>query len=411
MQNLYDPITNPDGAIPLNVAENKLSWPLLKEKMEEVVRSNPIPDWVPGYTFATGSLEFRKAMSVFLENCLCHCPIDPEHLGFSAGATATIEVTSWLLGLKGDVAVFPAPCYPVYKQDIGNKARLERYDLITHHHLESIKEQPALEIHHLENALQDINQQGNRFRMLVITNPDNPTGGVYPKEKLESIAQWCIDRKIHLIVNEIYGLSLIQTDHSELKEDYPTDIPFVSFAQIMKKKKSDYLHLWYALSKDMGASGFRVGMVYSQNQDFIEAFNNINPPHMVSNYTQWIFQLILSDLDFMKNYIQKNQELLTLSYLIVVKTLRKFDIPYAASRGSLFVWLDLSKYLEQQSQEAENKQWMEIYQSTGVLLTPGQGFGHSKKGQYRLVYSCVDRATLEVAMKRLEAWFPNLPEK
>lgn len=405
MQNLYHAKNNPEGAIPLNIAENRLSWHLLRDKMQHISRKQDIPDWVPSYTSALGAPEFREAMAGFLSRFLTHCPIDPEQLGLSAGATATVEVSSWILGDAGNVAVFPAPCYPVYKQDIGNKGGLERYDLVTHHELSEIQNGPVLDIFHLEKALEDIQAQGKRFRLLVLTSPDNPTGGVYSREKLETIADWCIERDIHLVVNEIYGLSLINTQHPELADDYKTDLPFISFAQIMQDKKSDYLHLWYAMSKDMGASGFRVGVVYSQNQAFIEAFNNLNAPHMVSNHTQWLFEQVLSDHDFMEKYIQHNQEALTESYLVVIRSLRKLKVPYTPARGSLFVWLDLSQFLTEQSQKAENKFWMDVYKTTGVLLTPGEGFGHSKRGQFRLVYSCVTKEELEVAMERLEEYF------
>jgi 1-aminocyclopropane-1-carboxylate synthase len=47
---------------------------------------------------------------------------------------------------------------------------------------------------------------------------------------------------------------------------------------------------------------------------------------------------------------------------------------------------------------------MDIYQQTGVLLTPGDGFGHAKRGQFRLVYSYVPKEQLEVAMDRVEEY-------
>lgn len=401
MHNWYHPEDNPSGAITLNIAENRLSWHLLRDKMQQISRQQNIPDWVSGYTSAMGAPEFREALAGFMSKFLTNCPIDPEQLGLSAGATATVEVSSWILGDPGDVAVFPAPCYPVYKQDIGNKGGLERHDLVTHYELEEIRQEPALNIHHLEKTLADIQDQGKRFRMLVLTSPDNPTGGIYSPEKLTAIADWCIEHKIHLIVNEIYGLSLIHTDHPEIAADYPEALPFRSFAQIMQTKKSDYLHLWYAMSKDMGASGYRVGVVYSFNYPFLEAFNNLNAPHMVSNHTQWLFQQVFSDHDFMEKYIRHNQKALTESYLVVIRALKKLAIPYVPARGSLFVWLDLSRYLSEQSQEAENDFWMDIYKKTGILLTPGEGFGHAKRGQFRLVYSCVNKEELEVAMERL----------
>ena len=82
-----------------------------------------------------GAPDFRTAAASFLEKHLTACPLAPDQLGVSAGATSVIEMTSFILADSGDVAVIPAPCYPVYKQDIGNMSGMERYDLITHHEL------------------------------------------------------------------------------------------------------------------------------------------------------------------------------------------------------------------------------------------------------------------------------------
>ncbi len=41
--NLYDPKTNPDGAFPLNVAENGPMIPLIKEKLQSILHQNALP--------------------------------------------------------------------------------------------------------------------------------------------------------------------------------------------------------------------------------------------------------------------------------------------------------------------------------------------------------------------------------
>lgn len=402
LKNLYHNTKNPSGTFPLNVAENKLSWPMMKRQMELLETQNPIPDWVANYTDSKGAPSFRDAASKFYTKFLAQCEVNAEHLAMSAGAGSVIELTSWILGEPGDVAVIPAPCYPVYKQDLLYKSGLERYDLITHHDIEALKNGPLLTTDHLAKALADIESKGKRFRILIITSPDNPTGGLYSKDKLNELANWCIDKNIHMIVNEIYGLSLINTQHPELKEEYPETVTFYSFINVIQQKQSDYLHHWYALSKDFGASGFRVGMVYSLNKTFLEAYNNLNAPSMVSNYAQWIFELILNDHAFLKTYIETNQELLTNNYLAVIRQLRTLNIPYAPARGSLFVWLDLSEFLIENTQAHESEFWEAMYQQTGILLTPGYGFGHTKHGQFRLVHSCFVEKDLEVAMKRFK---------
>lgn len=398
----YHPDHNPSGKLALNVAENRLGWRELATRIRAITAENPIPDWVSTYTSARGAPTFREAAARFLTTHLTETPIAADHLAVSAGATSVIEMTSFILAEEGDVAVIPAPSYPVYRQDIGNFPGVERYDLVTHRELSEIADGPVLGIEHLERALRDLRGEGKRFRMLILTTPDNPTGGILPIRRLEEIAEWCIDRQIHLAVNEIYGLSLIDTDHPDLRRDYREPVTFSSFGRVITSRDSDYLHLWYALSKDLGISGFRVGFVYSRNAAFLEAYGNLNLSHTASNHTQWLLGRLLTDDDFMGRYVARNRERLTAAYARVVGTLRRLGISYVPSRGSHFVWIDLSDLMDGGSEEAELALWDEIFRSAGVLLTPGVGFGHPKHGVFRMVYPAVSADELEVALERLE---------
>jgi aspartate/methionine/tyrosine aminotransferase len=401
MGDLYHPESNPDGALPLNVAENRLSWHELKERIEEITATHPIPDWVAGYTARCGAPTFREAVACFLAQHLTKCPVNPDHLAVSAGATSVIEMTSFILADSGDLAVIPAPAYPVYTQDLGNLSGVQRYDLVTHHEPAEIAEGPLLTVDHLQEARREIVAQGKRFRMLILTTPDNPTGGIYTEGQLDSISDWCIDAEVHLIVNEIYGLSLIDTSRPALESDYSEARSFRSFANIMAQKQSEFLHLWYAFSKDLGISGFRVGLVHSLNKRLLQAYENLNLTHAISNHTQWVLQLLLSDVEFMTGYVARNQERLTDAYATVVESLRGLGIPYVPSRGSHFVWADFSAFLARDSAEAELEFWRRLFESTGILLTPGVGFGHSKAGMFRIVFPCVSKEGLNLAMDRL----------
>lgn len=397
----YHPTSHPNGKIPLNIAENRLSWPELRDKTESITRAHSIPDWVSGYTSTGGAPEFRAALAHFLETHLTGCPIEPEGLLVSTGATSVIEMTAFVLADAGDVAVIPAPCYPVYERDLGNFAEVERFDLVTHHELSEIADGPALTIDHLEEAHTEIAASGRRFRMLILTSPDNPTGGIYPIEQLRAFAVWCAEREIHLVVNEIYGLSLVDTTHPDIRDDYSSSADFRSFAHVMRELESPYLHLWYALSKDLGISGFRVGSLWTMNAAAVEAYQNLNLTHAVSNHTQWLLSHLLVDDDFMRAYVARNQQRLTASYALAASALRDIDVPYVPARGSLFLWIDLSEFLEAESEEAEMRLWRALFEEAGVLLTPGIGFGHGKRGLFRVVYPCVQPDELGEAMARL----------
>ena len=123
----------------------------------------------------------------------------------------------------------------------------------------------------MERTKENLEKEVKIFKVLTLTSPNNPTGLIYDMDFLEGIAKWCIDHRIHLIVNEIYALSLIQTGRSEIRNDYKDNIVFNSFANLIGKYNSEFLHMWWAVSKDFGASGFRLGVGYSKNKTFIKA--------------------------------------------------------------------------------------------------------------------------------------------
>lgn len=408
--NAYHPTLNPKGVFPLNIAENKLMWKMLKKKLNSI-GAEEIPDWAMGYTSPLGSMEFREAIARFYKKFLVKADVNPNHLACSPGATGVVEMTAFLLADEGDVAAFPAPSYPVYRQDIGNISGVLRYDIITHKDPQELKQGLLLKVKHLENAQKEIASNGRKLKLVVLTSPDNPTGQTYDEQTLQTIAKWCHKNKVHLIFNEIYGLSRININHPDLAQDYPSVAQEPCYGQLMESMNSDYLHHWYSFSKDFGISGFRVGIVYSQNEAFIKAYENLNLTHSVSNHTQWLIQEMVSDTKFIKRFIKKNQKSLTESYVTAVKVLRKLNINYVPAQGSLFLWIDLSPYLTAQSKEAEEALWMDIFEQSGVLLTPGDGFGHQGFGYFRMVYPYVSNKDLKIAMKRFAKYFKCLKDK
>ncbi|WP_166959844.1 aminotransferase class I/II-fold pyridoxal phosphate-dependent enzyme [Yeosuana marina] len=406
-QNLYCPDSNPSGTFLLNVAENSLTASIIKDKLTSILKQKEMPDWVLKYTDSLGHPEVRAELANLMEQYLCKCPIDPDTLALSAGASAVIEVTSFILANPGDVAVIPAPSYPMYTKDMGTKSGVERYDLQTHFNLEEIESKAPVDITLLDKTFAELNAQNKCFKILLITSPDNPTGCRYTKEQLKELANWCIQHKVHMIVNEIYGLSLIDTQDPLIKDAYQDYGDYASFAKIMNELNSDYLHLWYAFSKDFSMSGLRFGMLHTLNTKLLKAYDNANIPHMVSNITQWMIAEMLKDSAFIEHYIKTNKALLNASYKLVIEAFNNINVPYIPSRGSLFVWVDLSRFLKEDSDDGQEQLWLDIYNNTGILLTPGAGFQHQKKGLFRMVFTAVERDYLKVAMDRLITYLNN----
>jgi 1-aminocyclopropane-1-carboxylate synthase len=335
-----------------------------------------------------------------------HSSFTSDNIAFSAGASASLEVSSFILANPGDVVMIPAPSYPMYTKDLGIKSLIERYDLQTHFEIDALSSLARINTNILENALHEIESKEKHFRILLLTSPDNPSGSIYSEKQLLEISNWCIKRKVHLIVNEIYALSQFDIkDNNASKEVFE----FVSFAKIMAEQESEYLHLIYALSKDFSASGLRFGIIHSLNQKFLQALENVNIPHMVSNLTQWTVGEMFRDKLFIENYVKENKRRISETYLLVSKVLESLEIPFVPNKGSLFIWADFSKYLVGDSLDAEMNLWVHIFKETGVLLTPGIGFQHKKNGLFRIVHTAVPAPHLQMAMDKLYSYLKKRP--
>lgn len=95
------------------------------------------------------------------------------------------------------------------------------------------------------------------IRALVLTNPHNPFGQCYPLDVLEACAQFCQDRDIHLISDEVYALSRFDTKN----EINPKRPPFVSALHLDLSRlgvDGGRVHVVWSTSKDFGSSGFRM---------------------------------------------------------------------------------------------------------------------------------------------------------
>lgn len=399
MEDKYHPSDNRDGKLALCIAENVLQSQRMQAKLREIA-AGPIPAWVPGYTSLIGAPELRQATCEMLGTLLDVPGLDPENLAAAAGAAAVIELTAFLLGNPGDCVVIPGPAYMAYTPDLGHKAGLKRYDL--HAAAGGMGGQYRIDIEDLERAHAEL---GDRFRILLLTQPNNPTGQVYTARQLESFADWCIERRIHMVVNEIYLFSRFDQSHPVLRERVfrKEDISFQSFLPVLNRYQSPFLHWWYAVSKDFGLSGLRLGFAYSCNEDLLKSWGNCGAPSMASNHTQWMLAEVFQDSEWTLDFLKRSQASLTESYATVIQALDG-KVPYSSSVGSLFAWFDLRDYLADDSLEAEQALWRRIFDETGVLLTAPDGMGSPERGWFRLVHSCVQPDELRVAMQRFSAW-------
>jgi len=158
--------------------------------------------------------------------------------------------------------------------------------------------------------------------------------------------------------------------------------------------------LW-AVSKDLGASGLRVGIVYSQNEIFLEGLSTINIFSCVSGPVQYMVSEILTDDQFMDNFLMESRQRILHSYHICVSKLEEMVVPYIPAEAGMFVYIDLSSFLPEKTFEGEERLSNLMFQYARIVLTPGDSQRDSKPGMFRICYAWVTVDVLLVAMERL----------
>ena len=228
---------------------------------------------------------------------------------------------------------------------------------------------------------------------MLLTNPNDPLGVIYKPHVMKGAVEWAEKRKMHIIVDEIFALSVHKCpNHQE---------PFQSIIKLLDNRLGDYVHFLWSLSKDFGATGFRFGIIYTQNIQLLQTLANLNIFAGVPNPMQMIISEVLVDDQFVDSFLETSQYHLSSSYNICTEKLDEMVIPFVRAEAGLFVYVDFSSLLPEQTFEGEAKFASLIESVARVVMTPGQSQHDCKPGMFRLCYTWVTPEVLEIAMERL----------
>ena len=207
---------------------------------------------------AAGSARLRQAGANFLTRHFAPFQtIEPEHIFFTAGATPAIEHFSFLFGDGGEDAFLLArPYYHAFSPDLGIRGGVKLVEVT----FGEIDQFTVDCVDRYEQAL--LNAQGLvNVKALRLCAPHNPLGRCYPRQTLIELMKLCQKYRIHLISDEIYGLSVWAN------EEAPDAAPFISILSIDPSGIIDpsLVHVIWGMSKDFGANGLRIGCIITQH--------------------------------------------------------------------------------------------------------------------------------------------------
>lgn len=232
-----------------------------------------------------------------------------------------------------------------------------------------------------------------RTKAIVIINPNNPTGALYPKEILEQIVQIARENSLMIFSDEVYDrLILTGEEHISIASLAP-DLFCVTFS---------------GLSKSHMIAGFRVGwMVLSGNKrlarDYIEGLNMLSNMRLCSNVpAQSIVQTALGGYQSVKNYIVPGGRVYEQAEYIH-KALN--DIPGISAvkpKAGFYIFpkIDIKKF----NITDDEKFTFDLLREKKLLLISGKGFNWKQPDHFRIVY--LPRVeVLEEAVEKLTEFF------
>jgi alanine-synthesizing transaminase len=172
-----------------------------------------------GYTPSPGILEAREAVAD--EFTARGFPVDADRVLLTTGTSEGIEITINALVDPGDEVLVPVPTYPLYTAvvaKIGAKSVYYRTD-------PARGWQPDLD--HIRSLIT------SRTRALVLIDPNNPTGAIYPEPVRRALVDLAEAHGLVILADEVYGDLGFDGPVPPLAALDP-DAPIISYSSLSK---------------------------------------------------------------------------------------------------------------------------------------------------------------------------------
>lgn len=332
-----------------------------------------------GYSDSRGIFAARKAVMQYAQ--IKKIPnVTMQDVFTGNGASELIQMSLNALLNAGDEVLVPSPDYPLWTACThlaGGKAVHYICD-------ESSEWYPDLQ--DMESKITP------KTKAIVVINPNNPTGALYPREILEKIVDIARRHELILFSDEIYDRLVMDGLQHISTASLAPDLFCVTFS---------------GLSKSHMICGFRVGwMILSGNKeiarDYIDGINMLSNMRLCSNVPgQSIIQTALGGYQSVNEYIVPGGRIYKQREYIY-KALN--DIPGVSAvkpKAAFYIFpkVDVKKFNILNDQQFA----LDFLREKRVLLVPGSGFNWKQPDHFRLIY--LPRVeTLEVATGKLRSF-------
>ncbi len=277
------------------------------------------------------------------------------------GVSELIDLTLRALLAADEEVLVPSPDYPLWTAAVNlNRGKAVHYPCRPEHGFVPDPEE-------LESLIT------KRTRAIVVINPNNPTGAVYPRETLEAIAR--IAEKHHLVVfaDEIYD---------QMTYDGAEFVPMATLVQ------HTLCCTMSGLSKVYRACGYRVGWAsfsgdLENSREYLSALELLSSLRLCSNVAgQWAVQTALGGYQSVKELLRPGGRLYESRRAIVDAVARSKYLTLTAPRGALYAFVGVDT---QRLPGFDDRRFaMDLLEHKHVLVAPGTSFNVSYNTHFRV---------------------------
>ena len=338
-----------------------------------------LPD-CEGYSDSKGLFSARKAIMQYAQ--LKHIPnVDMDGIYTGNGVSELINLCMQALLDDGDEILIPSPDYPLWTAC----ATLAGGTPV--HYLCDEQAEWYPDIADIESKVTP------RTKAIVIINPNNPTGALYPREVLEQIAEVARRHGLMIFSDEIYDRLVMDGEQHVSIASLAPDLFCVTFS---------------GLSKSHMIAGYRIGwMVLSGNRkigrDFVLGLNMLSNMRLCSNVpAQSIVQTALGGHQSVNDYIVPGGRVYE-QRNYVYEALNAIDgITAVKPKAAFYIFpkMDVKKF-----NITDDEQFaLDLLHQKGILITRGGGFNWPEPDHFRIVY-LPRMGVLREAMEDLQEFF------
>ncbi len=315
-----------------------------------------------GYSNSRGIFAARKAIMQYSQ--IKNIPnVTMKDIYTGNGASELIQLSMHALLNNGDEILIPSPDYPLWTACAnlaGGKAV---------HYICDEESDWYPDLDDIEKKVTD------RTKALVIINPNNPTGALYPVELLERLVEIARRHELIIFSDEIYDRLVMDGEKHVSIASLAPDLFCVTFS---------------GLSKSHMVCGFRVGwMIFSGNKniakDYIAGVNMLSNMRLCSNVPgQSIIQTALGGYQSVNEYIVPGGRIYEQRNFIynALNDIPGISAKLPKAAFYIFPKIDIKKFnITNDTQFA-----LDFLREKRVLFVPGAGFNWHRPDHFRVVF-------------------------